>query len=434
MKTISEYITILNNTKNNMISKLNSHGLNVSQSDSIYSLSNKIGDIESGIKPNIFSQTTQPETYDGIWINTDQTVNKLAQVEDFLSEWNSNYVPNMPIGINAFGYIKYDNKVYIIGGYNTGVTNTNYIYDIITNTWTIGTPIPQAKHTFSCTACNGKIYCVGGSYNSAYASLNTNYIYDITGDSWSTGTIMPQSICDYACDMYGENNHYIAGYNSSTRFNTNYIYNTISDSWTAGQSVPISSSGGRGIINNGKFYYIGGYTTVVINTNYIYDIADNSWTTGTAMPQAKHTFGITQCNNKIYCIGGAAGPYLNTNYIYNITGNSWTTGTAMPTTIYNIGIIEYNNLIYIFGGYNGSFQKINHIYSPDGPVNIALYNSDTLIMQHLSTTNTYNTILTNSNSFIGGFKYYFTDVAINSINADIYYGDGDQWIKIKSAT
>ena len=59
---------------------------------------------------------------------------------------------------------------------------------------------------------------------------------------------------------------------------------------------------------------------------------------------------------------------------------------------------------------------------------------DTLIIQHVNSYQPYSTILTSSNSFIGSYVIPFTDVAINSINADIYYGDGSQWIKIKSAT
>jgi hypothetical protein len=46
----------------------------------------------------------------------------------------------------------------------------------------------------------------------------------------------------------------------------------------------------------------------------------------------------------------------------------------------------------------------------------------------------YSTLLVNSSSFVGGFQYAFTDVLINNVNADIYYGDGTQWIKIRSAT
>jgi hypothetical protein len=267
--------------------------------------------------------------------------------------------------------------------------------------------------------------------------LNTNYIYDTSSDSWTTGTAIPAARSAPGSAQYDGKIYCIAGWTTTTN-NTNYIYDTSANTWTTGAVLPILNHSCPCIANNGKIYCIAGKAAnaAMLTNNYIYDIESNSWTTGAVIPQGKCGFGINIYNNKIYCIGGQISnvAYTNTNYIYDITGNSWTTGTVMSVSKYYFGCIIYDNLIYIIAGYNGSFFSAINIYSPDGPINIAIYNSDTLIMQHLSTTNTYNTILTTSNSFIGGFKYYFTDVAINSINADIYYGDGTQWIKIKSAT
>ena len=70
---------------------------------------------------------------------------------------------------------------------------TTRIYDIATNTWTTGAPIPEPTGlTDHMTAySNGKIYVAGG-YNGS-AVLNTLRIYDIATNSWTTGAPMPDA-------------------------------------------------------------------------------------------------------------------------------------------------------------------------------------------------------------------------------------------------
>jgi N-acetylneuraminic acid mutarotase len=441
MKTISEYITILNNTKNNMITKLNSHGLNVSQSDSIYSLSNKIGDIESGVRLNIFSQTEQPTTYDGIWINTSSTVNKLAQVEDFLSEWNDTYGTPMPYNVYYINSIELDNKIYIIGGKNSSnnAINNVIIYNTILNTWTEATPMPVNKMLFGMNLYNRKIFCFGGNTGSDVVS--TIHIYDIDTDSWETNSVnLPSARYAFDSVIDNDNVYIICGGNSSyASTSTNYKYNITNNNFTTMTSMPASRAYSGYCISDGKIYIGGGIISSTLYSNlYIYSISENAWINGSSMPTIKRGMKFNFYNNNIYSICGSTtdANEVNTNHIYSISENAWTIQDPAPYINSYYASCIYNNIIYIFGGgINASTaKKIIMMYSLNGPLNISLYNSDTLIMQHVNSYQPYSTILTSSNTYIGGFKYPFTDVAINGINADIYYGDGSQWIKIKSKT
>ena len=88
-----------------------------------------------------------------------------------------------------------NSKIYNIAGFGaSGQTTTTRIYDITTNTWTTGAPIPEATGlTDHMTAyANGKIYVAGG-YNGT-AVLNTLRIYDIATNSWTTGAPMPNAV------------------------------------------------------------------------------------------------------------------------------------------------------------------------------------------------------------------------------------------------
>jgi hypothetical protein len=337
---------------------------------------------------NLFSQTTQPETYDGLWVNTSSTVNKIAQVDDFLSEWNTTYAMPLPVALHNFGCVEYNGKIYIIGGRHDTVVNTVYIYDIVNNFWSTGQNMPIAK-ACEATVYNGKIYCIGGYTDgtNGLVANKTNYIYDIANNTWSAGTEMPVAKRNLGC-----------------------------------------------VAQDGKIYCIGGYTSTSLNTNYIYDIANNTWSSGAVIPQLKSSFGCSLYNGKIYCIGGYTSSNVSTNYIYDIANNTWSSGTALPTSVRGHSCITYSNRIYCIGGYTTTSTNINYVYCPDGAVNTSLYDSDTLILQSMNSYQPYSTLLVNSSSFVGGFQYAFTDVLINNVNADIYYGDGTQWIKIRSAT
>ncbi|PYV70762.1 MAG: hypothetical protein DMG96_30360, partial [Acidobacteria bacterium] len=125
--------------------------------------------------------------------------------------------------------------IYNIAGFGLGIqTTTTRIYDIATNTWTTGAPIPEPNglSDHATTYFNGKIYVAGG-FNGSGAT-NAVRAYDIATDTWSTLASLPQAL-------------FLPGF---------------------------------GIIN-GKLYIASGNSGVVeLNTLYIYDIATNTWTTG----------------------------------------------------------------------------------------------------------------------------------------------------------
>ena len=81
-------------------------------------------------------------------------------------------------------------KIYLMGGTVNG--KLNRIYDIATDSWNIGAPLPASRYDHGHAAFNGKIYVIGG-YNSG--AVNTVYVYDIVSDMWSTLAPLPQ--CEY---------------------------------------------------------------------------------------------------------------------------------------------------------------------------------------------------------------------------------------------
>ena len=96
---------------------------------------------------------------------------------------------NMPTAKQNIQGAYWNGKIYVPGGFNGAHITENAIYDIATNMWTTGAPLP-APQTGANVAFNNKIYNFGGNPG----PQSTVTIYDIATNTWSTGASMPVAI------------------------------------------------------------------------------------------------------------------------------------------------------------------------------------------------------------------------------------------------
>ena len=75
-------------------------------------------------------------------------------------------------------------NIYVMGGLGgANGTNLNRIYNIATNTWSSGAPVPVAVFDHGHAYYNGKIYVIGGFANDVASSAV--YAYDVATNTWS---------------------------------------------------------------------------------------------------------------------------------------------------------------------------------------------------------------------------------------------------------
>ena len=65
-----------------------------------------------------------------------------------------------------------------MNGTRQGTFDNNEQYDPATNTWTIETPMPTARHGLGVTSIDDKIYAIGGGPNPGLRTSWENEIYD----------------------------------------------------------------------------------------------------------------------------------------------------------------------------------------------------------------------------------------------------------------
>ena len=140
---------------------------------------------------------------------------------------------SIPTPVMGYASAVLDNKIYIIGGGNTGgpdysPINQVQIFDPKTNQWTNGTPIPTGIVSARACATTGlsapkRIYVIGGAltYSFRYAAtgIDLNQVYDPETDTWTTSTPMPTPRWALGVAVVNDELYAIGGKNGD-----NYLY------------------------------------------------------------------------------------------------------------------------------------------------------------------------------------------------------------------
>ena len=122
---------------------------------------------------------------------------------------------SMPTGPDYLCHAEYggNGKIYVMGGGNGGTLNR--IYDIATNSWSAGAPVPEAVYDHGHAYWNGKIYVIGGIVFGI--AWNAVYAYDVATNTWSAPlSPSPQAEFDMACGAIN-NKIYCANGSTSTQ-------------------------------------------------------------------------------------------------------------------------------------------------------------------------------------------------------------------------
>lgn len=424
---VNELFTSVSNGKNLLETAITDKGGVVSKSGDIATFDELKSGIDnipipiSNCKLNIFTQSTEPITKQGLWLKTDNTYDK---IEDF----NNTKFDSFKYTVNNNGYVKQYTKcvkvgknAYLIGGDH--VTSRNLRYDLETNQTATMTSIPSDYYSSSSSAANfccsdniNKIFliqCGTNNYKSAQYNIDTN-----------TYTALGFSEVTYRRDgdsCYYKNKIYCFSISS----NYNYIYNL--DTTTVTNMTSININKPKIVLIDDNVYLISDYNSS--GNCYKYNLTTGTVTTLTTSPLKARTDSLTVYNhgNYIYqCSPSSAigeSPAKLAIVRYDILNNKHerimeTVGTSDAGSHY-CGVI-YNNKLLLF--YSSRTYYIDFILNKnclyldksDNTNNVLLVETPYELLNKKETFK--SCFLTNNNS--------------ESISCDIYTGNGTSWNKI----
>jgi Putative Ig domain/Kelch motif/Galactose oxidase, central domain len=280
------------------------------------------------------------------------TTNQLTQYNPGTDTWTPLApMPDLNTWGNAAVYSPLDNKIYSFGGSNPFTqppSNVTRIYDIGSDTWSYGTPMPGNDALFAAGEYyNGQIFIVGGLDFSTFAFLNSVWVYDVASGTWDTSrTGAPAGMLGSGHGLSGDN-IIVAG--SCCDNGNMFNYNITTDTWTPLPSLPGSLYFPASAMINGQLWMSGGRFNLGGTTQtLIYDPPTQALSSGPPL---------------VVPVGWVAGTGLG-SVPYAVNGFDWNTFTdtttvqydtsgvsLSPATLPNLPIgIPYSQTITMVGG------------------------------------------------------------------------------------
>jgi hypothetical protein len=283
----------------------------------------------------------------------------------------------MPTPRAALGVAAVNNKIYAIGGANSGglyppdlfkggFLGTNEEYNTVTDTWTSKSQMPTPRDYFAIASFQNKIYCIGGAIGfktvqapgmlpgNAYETSRTNEEYDSITDTWITKTPMPVAGMNLQANVI-DGKIFVIGTDLT------YVYDPITDSWVNKTKIPYSSYSSFSTVEFGKKIVVFGELLASGKPKelvFIYDTENDSWSQSASGPvgvidgAAAATIGRV-ASQRIYHMGLLRGaPPGSANQMYDPKTETWTTAKVPPSTCMYFGLAVVNDILFRIGGYN----------------------------------------------------------------------------------
>ena len=316
--------------------------------------------------------------------NTALAIALTGQGEAFV-DFNWTVGTPSPIARVEAGGAVINDKIYVFGGFtNTSMDASlqSHVYDPSTNVWTRLADMP-AKITHSICAADGNIVWIVAGFDGNDPGVATNnvYKYNIVTDSWSQGPNLPEARGGGGTAIVGRELHFFGGYAADR--NTNKADHWVLDldnptAWTTAANMP-SPRGHLGVaVFSGKIYAVGGQfghdgANTESDLMHVYDPATNTWAQSASLPfpRSHHEAGTIVHEDHIIVLGGQSAVSTNINDIsaYDPATDTWKTLPTLPININGTIAAIINNQFYVTTG------SINGGASPQTATYVAPWNS-----------------------------------------------------------
>lgn len=227
--------------------------------------------------------------------------------------------------------------------------------------WASRAAMPAARQAHRAVRLpDGRIAFLGGQTSQTYGSeSNSVFIYNPATDSWSSGPSMPQAKAYMACALLegvGGGLIWVAAGSTPTSIvsATTHLLDLSTMTWSAAASLPkaIGEAAG-GALPGGRAGLPGGFgnsdtqQNTALNTFYIYDPVSNTWSVGPAMPTARSAHAVQWADRELVVIGGwPAGASPRANEAYNPFANVWRANPSAPVDVMDVAWAKVGKLVF----------------------------------------------------------------------------------------
>jgi N-acetylneuraminic acid mutarotase len=249
-------------------------------------------------------------------------------------------------------------KLYLLGGYPSSrqTVRTHQIYDIASDRWELGPPLPQLNNHGMAASVNGKIYLIGGQTTADGESyVDTVYEFDPASGAWVEKARMPTARSGGVAVVL-DGKIYVAG-GRPPRGNDFAVYDPTSDRWEVLPDLPSQRNHITGAAINGRIHVVGGrlgpgLSPLKTTAHEVFDPQTRTWTTAAPMLRGRSGMNGVMAKGCFHVWGGedVTGMTPDHDY-YDPRTDKWSRLRNMPIPVHGINGSAYvNGLIWVTGG------------------------------------------------------------------------------------
>ena len=276
---------------------------------------------------------------------------------------------------SEFTTTELDGRIYVFGGYpSTRKTVTTFqIYDIKTNTWRLGPPLPELNNHGMSVAVDGILYLIGGQTDEQRAYVDSVFAFNPKTETWTAKARMPtKRSAGWAIAHEGK--VYVAG-GRPPHGHVFEVYDTKNDKWETLPNLPSQRNHIAGALINGRLHFVGGrleggFMSAKTTAHEVFDPKTRTWSVAAPMLKGRSGINGIMANGCFHVWGGeyADGVFPDHDY-YNPKTDTWSKLPDMVIPIHGVsGSAFRDGLIWVTGGGTAkggsSGTTLNQVYRP----------------------------------------------------------------------
>jgi N-acetylneuraminic acid mutarotase len=218
------------------------------------------------------------------------------------------------------------------------------------------------------TESNGKLYLLGG-YPASRQTVRTVQIYDVASDRWALGPPLPQPNNHGMAASVNGRIYLIGGQRTAddpSYVDTVYELDPATGAWVEKARMPTARSGGVAVVHDGKIYVAGGRPPRG-HDFAVYDPATDRWETLPDLPTQRNHITGAAINGRIHVVGGRLGPGLSplkttAHEVFDPQTRAWTNAAAMLRGRSGINGVMAQGCFHVWGGEDVTGMIADHDY------------------------------------------------------------------------
>ena len=246
-------------------------------------------------------------------------------------------------------------QVYVMGGFVEGLNTVPLVdvYDVDTNSWSVGSPLPIAPNHAMAAAHDGIVYHLGGYL--VALDQPTDRALALVDGAWTDLPPMPAPRAAGAAEFLKGRLYVVGGVSPQGVVDDTFVFDLETQRWSTAPG-PITPREHLTLVRRGGYLYaIGGrqltYETTMASVER-FDPATQTWKAMPPLPYpaAGHVSAVTR-NGLIVVAGGevAVGPLAET-VAFDFRHRRWIKLPSLDPARTGFGAAAFGNRFFVFGG------------------------------------------------------------------------------------